>query len=121
MHLPVGEPDFQVGIDGDEQQQEDGELGGDQGEAGEEEAAVEAQGVLHAQHHGEGDSQGPHPQVSHCQAPEQVVGDTAQLLVKAESGTHQQVGADDGYGQEALQEHKDEVHIHAEGASLPPP
>lgn len=42
-------------MDGDHQQEEDGELGGDQWEASEEETGVEIQGVLHAEHHGEGD------------------------------------------------------------------
>ena len=44
--MPVGQLDLQVRIDGDDQQEEDGELGGHQWKTIEEEARIKTQGIF---------------------------------------------------------------------------
>lgn len=117
---PVGQLDLQVGIEGDHQEEEDGELGGDQREASEEETRVETQTILHAENYGERDGQGAHAQISHRQAHDQVVGDAPQLSMQVDGGAHKQVDADNGHCQETLQNHERNVQIHG-GCWLHPP
>lgn len=101
-----------MGIDGDEQEQQNRELRGDQREAGDEYTGVKAENVFHAQYDGEWNRQRADTDVCSRQADNQKVGLRPQLLMQVDRGTNQQVQSDRAQGQYDLQEDEGDVVVH---------
>ena len=111
---PGGDLDPEVAVDGDGEQREDGALGDDEEEAGEEEAGVELRLQAQADHHGQGDDQHAHGDVRQRQRHDEAEGGVAQRPVYAHHQDHQHVAQHRGQRDGAL--HRDVHHVHV----LPP-
>lgn len=107
---PGGNLDSQISVDGNSQQGEDGALGDDQQQTGEEEAGVELSAESQTDDNSQGDNQNPHSDVSHGQRHDEAEGGVAESPVHTHNEHHQHVPQHRGQGNSCLD--RDVHHVH---------